>query len=95
MRGSHATVALYNQRWFGIELEGDYRQTFDVMTSQQWLALIELSAWLSKWGAFDNQQIKSHKEVKGNINGGTDCPGKVIDHLGELRQAVHERKLQI
>lgn len=88
-RGAHANSNLYNNTWFGIELEGDNRESFEV-TDQQWEALVELCAWLSFWGAFDPSNIKAHLEVSD-----TDCPGKVVDHLAELRDKVTRRKAEL
>jgi hypothetical protein len=90
VRGAHAGVAEQNATWFGIELEGRYDQEW-AMTDQQWQALIELCAWLSSWGKFDSQQIEGHRHFKPT----TACPGLVLEHLVELRGAVHERKAQI
>lgn len=89
VRGSHANSGPHNQKWFGIELEGHYVREF-AMTDEQWGALIELCAWLSVWGGFDPRQIKGHQEVSS-----TDCPGLVMEHLGELREAVRRRKTEI
>jgi N-acetyl-anhydromuramyl-L-alanine amidase AmpD len=91
VRGAHAGVDHFNRKWFGIELEGDFRETF-ALTEQQWQTLIELCAWLSSLGEFDAQKIEGHKEVKGDVDGGTDCPGLLSDHLVELREAVQGRK---
>jgi hypothetical protein len=86
VRGAHANSNEHNIHWFGIELEGYYVHTY-AMTPEQWRALIELSAWLSKWGSFDPNNIKGHQQVSS-----TDCPGLVMDHLTELRSAVVRRK---
>lgn len=88
-RGAHANSNVYNTTWFGIELEGDNRAEFKV-AAPQWAALIELCAWLSFWGSFDPRNIKGHLEVSS-----TDCPGKVMDHLAELRERVRGRRDEI
>jgi N-acetyl-anhydromuramyl-L-alanine amidase AmpD len=88
-RGAHANSNLHNTTWFGIELEGDNRTAFAV-TDQQWASLIELCAWLSFWGEFNPANIKGHLEVSS-----TDCPGKVMGHLAELRDKVASRKSAI
>ena len=90
IQASHAGTNHHNRRWFGIELEGDYRAAPSI-TAEQWAALVELCAWLSFWGDFDAHSIKGHKEV-----GDTDCPGKLMDLRGdELRAAVASRKDEI
>jgi N-acetyl-anhydromuramyl-L-alanine amidase AmpD len=88
-RGAHANSNVHNTTWFGIELEGDNRAEFKV-AAPQWAALIELCAWLASWGSFDPRNIKGHLEVSS-----TDCPGKVMDHLAELRDRVKSRKAEI
>ena len=88
VNGAHASrVARFNRRWFGVELEGDYRREYAV-TAEQWAALVDLCAWLSSNGGFGPERIIGHLEVK---QGATDCPGRVMDHLDELRAAVKER----
>ena len=91
VRGAHASgVRRYNEKWFGIELEGDYRRVYDV-TAEQWQSLVELCAWLSAQGKFGADQIIGHREVAN----ATDCPGLMLEHIGELREAVHMRREQI
>jgi hypothetical protein len=70
-------------------LPGPPRREFAV-TEQQWDALIELSAWLAYWGGFEADNMLGHKQVSE-----TDCPGLVVNHIGELRARVRERKEQI
>ena len=84
VRGAHAGSTVHNNQWFGIELEGRNKESFAV-TDEQWAALIELCAWLSSVGGFNGTNILGHLEVK---VGGTDCPGKVIDRLPNLRTSV-------
>jgi N-acetylmuramoyl-L-alanine amidase len=78
VRGAHAGVALYNNQWWGIELEGDFRQSASDLTSEQQAALSQLCEWLSSLitGFDPTQQVKVHRQVK---PGGTDCPGKLLD----------------
>jgi hypothetical protein len=90
VRGAHAGVNEQNQTWFGIELEGTYHIEF-LMTPQQRQALIELCGWLAFKGDFDTQQIEGHRHFKPT----TQCPGLVMQHLGEFREAAHNRKLEL
>lgn len=94
VQGSHTGVTLYNRQWFGIEVEGDNRLTCQVLPGQ-WDALVELCAWLWTWGPFDSTQMLTHKQAKGDVSGGTDCPGHLADRMGALVQAVHDRKVDI
>jgi hypothetical protein len=96
VRGAHAGSDLHNRQWWGIEIEGDFRQDPAKITNQQRDALTQLCAWLSTLiPDFDsNQHIKGHREVKpGN---GTDCPGKLLDlgnqpdFLSQLRLAMND-----
>ena len=92
VRGAHASsVDLYNQRWFGIELEGINIDGFFV-TGDQWQSLIELCAWLSFWGRFAPGNIIGHKEI---LPGHTQCPGRMMERLPDLRERVAERRSQI
>lgn len=92
VKGAHACgVGLYNTQWFGIEIEGDNLPT-DQVTQQQFDALVELCAWLCFWGGVDSAKIIPHKEVK---EGCTDCPRKFADRVPTLRDAVHNRKLDL
>lgn len=87
-RGAHASgVTKYNETYFGIELEGDNRAAYSV-TTQQWDALVELCAWLCKWGSLTAATIIGHKTV---LAGHTDCPGKMQEKLPDLRKAVTAR----
>jgi hypothetical protein len=78
VRGAHAGVTLYNNQWWGIELEGDFRQSASDLTSEQRIALFQLCLWLSRLitGFDPTQQVKVHRQVK---PGGTDCPGRLLD----------------
>lgn len=89
--GAHAghNAGHQNRTWFGIEVEGSNSDAFHVLP-QQWTALVELCAWLCFWSNVDSQNIKGHKEFSQ-----TDCPGHIMEHLPELRQKVHDRKVAI
>ncbi len=89
VRGAHANSRVHNTTWFGIELEGDNRAEFAV-TDAQWSTLVGLCAWLSLWGEFDPRSIKGHMEVSS-----TDCPGKVMGRLDDLRGRVISRRAEI
>jgi hypothetical protein len=96
VRGAHAGSDLHNRQWWGIEIEGDFRQDPAQITDQQRAALTQLCAWLATLiPNFDsNQHIMGHRQVKpGN---GTDCPGKLLDpvmkpdFLTQFRLAVND-----
>jgi hypothetical protein len=89
VHGAHAGVAQANSTWFGIEMEGNYVPAFTV-PNEQWAALIELCAWLAKWSGIDSSAIEGHMHFHS-----TDCPGKIMEHLGALRASVHDRKVAI
>jgi N-acetyl-anhydromuramyl-L-alanine amidase AmpD len=93
VQGAHASgVSRYNNKWFGIELEGFYVKEYAV-TDQQWDALVELCAWLSFWGKIDSMRdIIGHMDV---LAGHTNCPGLVEQHLVSLRSQVHDRVGQL
>jgi N-acetyl-anhydromuramyl-L-alanine amidase AmpD len=93
VQGAHASgVSRYNNKWFGIELEGYYVQEYAV-TDLQWDALVELCAWLSYWGELDSiRNIIGHMDV---LAGHTNCPGLVEQHLVSLRAQVHDRVTQL
>jgi hypothetical protein len=93
VQGAHASgVSEYNNKWFGIELEGFYVNEYAV-TDQQWSALIELCAWLCYWGKIDSiKNIIGHMDV---LAGHTNCPGLVEQHLVSLRSQVHDRGTQL
>jgi hypothetical protein len=78
VRGAHAGVTLYNNQWWGIELEGDFRQSASDLTAEQEAALYKLCEWLSSLiiGFDPTQKVKVHRQVK---PGGTDCAGKLLD----------------
>lgn len=91
--GAHAKSAggVANTTWFGIELEGDNRQS-DQVTKPQYDALVELCAWLMKWAGVQTLPIKPHLDV---LAGHTDCPGKFKDRMATLRQNVATRRAQL
>ena len=93
VQGAHASgVSRYNNKWFGIELEGYYVKEYAV-TDQQWNALVELCAWLCHWGGIDAMEnIVGHMDV---LAGHTNCPGLVEQHLVSLRAQVHDRLSQL
>ncbi|WP_397381274.1 N-acetylmuramoyl-L-alanine amidase [Prosthecobacter sp.] len=85
--GAHASgVTKYNETFFGIEVEGDNRASYEV-TAPEWDALVELCAWLCRWGGLtpDKNTITGHMDV---LAGHTDCPGKLEGKLADLRKAV-------
>jgi hypothetical protein len=91
-RGAHASGStLHNKQFHGIELEGDYRKEY-VITSEQREALINLCAHLCVWarGGPSGGELKiiPHYDV---IVGHTDCPGLLIQHMDEIRDAILER----
>ncbi len=96
VQAAHAGSNLHNRRWWGIEIEGDFRKDAAQITDQQHAALNALCAWLSSFiKGFDSaQNIKAHREVK--AGNGTDCPGKLLDptsapdFLDRLRLAVND-----
>jgi hypothetical protein len=99
VRGAHAGSNLHNRQWWGIEIEGDFRQNAEKITDQQRDAVIKLCAWLAtlipNFNPSDN--IKGHRQVKpGN---GTDCPGRLLepgnpsDFLSQLRVVVTNRAI--
>ena len=87
--GAHAGDVEVNKRWVGIEVEGRFDQRYAV-TNQQWATLVDLCAWICTWGSVDSQQLQPHSRFKA-----TACPGKLRDRIGDLRRAVHDRKLEI
>lgn len=91
VQGAHASgVTLYNTQYHGIELEGDLRHDYAI-TPQQHTALINLCAHLAKWAGhetLDDFILIPHAEV---LEGHTDCPGLLIDHMPEVRVAVRAR----
>jgi N-acetyl-anhydromuramyl-L-alanine amidase AmpD len=63
-------VSEYNNKWFGIELEGFYVHEYAV-TDLQWDALVELCAWLSYWSNLDSMKnIIGHMDVPARHAGG-------------------------
>ena len=93
LQAAHASgVTRYNTKWFGIEMEGFYVHEYAV-TQQQWDALVELCAWLCFWGNIDSTtNIIGHMDV---LEGHTNCPGLVEQHLPSLRDQVHDRVGQL
>jgi hypothetical protein len=80
-----------NRILFGIEIEGDNRRA-DRVTDQQYAALVELCAWLTKWRGLQVLQIEGHMDV---LAGHTDCPGLFEKRLPTLRQDVANRRSQL
>jgi hypothetical protein len=80
-----------NRIWFGIELEGDNRQS-DQVTLPQYESLVELSAWLTKWAGTMLLPIKGHMDVLADH---TDCPGKFENRLPRLREEVAARRAEL
>ena len=93
VHGTHAVSSdgSANRRWFGIEVEGDNR-TKDLVTDQQYSALVELCAWLMKWRGVATLPIKGHMDVKAKH---TDCPGLFENRLPRLRDDVAKRRKQL
>lgn len=93
VQGAHASgVSEYNNKWFGIELEGYYVHEY-VVTELQWDALVELCAWLSYWGKLHPlKDIIGHMDV---LAGHTNCPGLVEQHLPSLRAQTRDRMGQL
>lgn len=93
VQGAHASgVSEYNNKWFGIELEGFYVQEYAV-NDFQWDGLVEICAWLSFWGKLDPlNDIIGHMDV---LAGHTNCPGLVEQHLPSLRAQASDRKEQV
>lgn len=91
VQGAHAgrNAPDQNRHWFGIEIEGDNRASFQVTKVQQ-DAVIELCAWLAFWGNFDSMKIEGHKHFSD-----TDCPGHISDKIPGWRQLVHDFKVRI
>jgi hypothetical protein len=91
--GAHAKSSdgSANATWFGIELEGDNRQS-DQVTQPQYDSLVELCAWLMKWAGVRTLPIKPHLEV---LTGHTDCPGAFKNRMPALRQDAQRRRDQL
>lgn len=88
-RGAHAGTDEGNLFYFGIEVEGNNKDSFQV-TESQWSALVELCAWLSVWGQFQSSNLQPHKDFAA-----TECPGKMVAELPKLRTDVREKKIEI
>lgn len=82
VRGAHAPGA--NDDWWGIEIAGDNRKKY-VVADPQWEAVIQLCAWLTVV-AGKSLPIQPHDHFKS-----TTCPGKIKDHLADLRSQVKKR----
>jgi hypothetical protein len=93
VQGAHAVSDgnVINKTWFGIELEGDNRVA-DQVTAPQYVALVELCAWLTKWAGVPQLPIKGHMDV---LAGHTDCPGKFEQHIPTLITDVNTRRGQL
>jgi hypothetical protein len=90
-QGAHASgVNLFNRQYFGIELEGDFKTGF-IATEAQKKALYNLCAHLRLWAGNPQEKdwkIVPHSEV---LEGHTDCPRKLIEHMDEVRVAIRTR----
>ncbi len=95
VRGAHAGVTLFNNQWWGIELEGDYRVPGAMPPQPQQAALFQLCSWLASLiQGFDaSQNIRVHRQVK---PGGTDCPGHLLDpaHMPDFLTDVRTNTAQ-
>lgn len=89
VQAAHANDDVGNRRWYGVELEGDYRREHEV-PARQWEALIDLAAHLSSWAGFPPDAIEPHMRFSD-----TDCPGLVADRIPALRVAVALRRAEI
>lgn len=88
-RGAHAGTDEGNRFYFGIEVEGCNVPDFAV-TDLQWDALVKLCAWLSLVGNFQSRSIEGHVHFTA-----TECPGKLMEYLGPLRDQVRVEKLRL
>lgn len=79
VRGAHAPGA--NDQWWGIEIAGDNRSAY-VVTKEQRLAVVALGQWLQRM-AGRPLRIQPHNHFKD-----TSCPGKIADHLAEIRAEI-------
>ena len=87
VRGAHAGDTTFNNEWFGIEIEGDFRKDFAI-TPQQLDAVLSLCAWLRAKGGFGADKLIGHKQIQA---GHTDCPGTLTVYLDSLRSEVTRR----
>ena len=93
VNGAHAGVNEFNRSWWGVEIEGDFRQDPTQITDEQVDALQTLCRWLGSFvpGFDPGQHVRGHREVH---PGATDCPGKLLDtdaepdFITQLRQHV-------
>jgi len=91
VRGAHADDTTYNNEWFGIEIEGDFRETLAI-TAEQLNALFNVCAWLRSTGGFDADKLIAHMQIH---PGHTDCPGLLSQHLPDVRDQISSRLAQI
>lgn len=89
LAGGHTGNKRTNAVQWGIECEGRYDGSAR-MPERQWLALVELCAWLTYWGNVQSAAITGHKQ-----HSSTACPGHLMDRLPELRTAVKARKIEL
>ena len=90
-QGAHASgVPHFNRHFHGIELEGDFRESFAI-APEQLTALVNLCAHLRIWAGNPEEtdwKVIPHAQV---LEGHTDCPGLLIDHMDEVRVAIRGR----
>lgn len=79
LRGAHAPGA--NDEWWGIEVAGNNTTNY-VVTEPQWATLVALCRWLQQVSGRP-LQVQPHRHFKSTI-----CPGKLENHMDELRQAM-------
>lgn len=92
VQGAHASGSTHhNQHYFGIEIEGDNRQS-DQVTQEEWDAAVELCAHLIAWSGKTQLDIIPHVIV---VAGHTDCPGKFKDRVPALAAAATARAAEI
>ncbi len=93
VQASHAISSdgSVNLTWFGIEMEGDNRQS-DQVTAMQYTALVELCAWLMKWRGVQVLPIKGHQDI---LAGHTDCPGLFEQRIPALINDAGARRVQL
>jgi peptidoglycan hydrolase-like protein with peptidoglycan-binding domain len=75
-----------NTDHWGIEIEGDYTHSVDIMPAQQWGALVELVAWLQARSRIGTLPVTYHRKYAA-----TGCPGKVVDRIPALNAEVASR----
>jgi hypothetical protein len=72
-----------NHDHWGIEIEGDYTHSVDIMPAAQWNALVRLVAYLQARSQFGELPIVYHRKYAA-----TGCPGKIVDRIPALIEAV-------